>query len=101
MSDQSVFDESDELSIEDILELEDEDGNVVQFALLAMVEVEGRQYAMTVPLAQLQSDDTEAQIDLHLLAYSEEGEDAFYEDIDDPEEYAKVHAVCSELINLS
>ena len=52
----------------------------------------------TRALAQLQSDDPEAQIDLHLLAYSEEGEDTFYEDIEDAEEYARVHAVCSELM---
>jgi uncharacterized protein YrzB (UPF0473 family) len=101
VTDKSVFDDSDELTIEDILDLEDEDGNMSRFALLAMVDVEGKSYAMTVPLAQLQSDDPEAQIDLHLLAYSEEGEDSFYEDIEDAAEYARVHAVCSELMRFS
>jgi len=98
VAEKSVFDESDELKIEDVLELEDEEGNVVQFALLAKVDVEGKQYVMTVPLVQLQSDDPEAQIELHLLAYLEEGEESFYEDIENAEEYAKVHAVCSELM---
>jgi hypothetical protein len=99
VSDQNVFDDSDKLSIEDILELEDEDGEVVKFALLAMVDVDGKQYAMTVPLLQLQSEDPSAQIDLHLLVYVEEGDETYYEDIEDEAEYARVHAFCTELMS--
>ena len=100
MAENSIFDDSEQLTPTDLLELEDEEGNVVEFALLAMVEVDGRPYAMTVPLSQLQDPNPDSDIDLHLLAYSEEGEDAFYEDIDDEAVYAKVHAECSKLLNL-
>lgn len=100
MAKDAIFDDSEQLTPTDILELEDEQGNVVEFALLAMVDVKGRPYAMTVPLAQLKDPNPNASIDLHLLAYFEEGDDVFYEDIEDEAEYAEVHAVCSGLLNL-
>ena len=92
------MDDSAEWSKEDILELEDEDGNALTLALLAMVEVEGNSYAMCAPLAEVQSDDDNSAINLMLLAYSEDEEGGVFDDIDDPVVYQKVMAVCMELI---
>ncbi|MEL6347679.1 MAG: DUF1292 domain-containing protein [Myxococcota bacterium] len=102
MADQTTLDPSADVSEDDLLELEDEDGNILQLFLLAMVDVEEKPYAMAVPQAQLakQGADEGGDIDLYLFAYSEDDEGAIYEDIEDPETYDKVRQACEALLEM-
>ena len=99
-NDNNLIDESSELGPDDILELEDEDGNTLQLALLAMIELEGKQYVMTAPLEEVQGEDDEdgSDINIILLAYTPDDEGGTYEDIEDPELYERVMQACMELV---
>ena len=70
---------------ENIIEMTDEEGNVVKCELYDIVEFEGKQYAL---LIDSESDEDEPEV--VLMKYSEEGEDVFFETIDDDEEFDKV-----------
>lgn len=70
---------------DNIIEMTDEDGNVVKCELYDVVEFEGNQYAL---LVEAESDDEEPEV--VLMKYTEEGEDVYFETIDDDEEFDRV-----------
>ena len=71
---------------ENVIEITDDDGTVLRCELYDILEYEGKQYAL---LLEETSADTE-EPEVVLMRYVEEGEEVFFETIDDDEEFAKV-----------
>lgn len=67
-----------------LIETVDEQGNVVNFELYDIVEVDEQEYALLLPAED--SDDEE----LVLMRLTKEGEDYIFESIDNDEEFEKV-----------
>ena len=63
----------------------DEDGVATQCEVYDVVEYEGKSYALLLPLDE---DDEEAE--LIVLEYVEEGDECYFQSIDDEEEFDKV-----------
>ena len=70
---------------ENIIEITDDDGTVIKCELYDIVEFEGKQYALLV-----EADSNEEEPEVVLMRYTEEGEEVFFETIDDDEEFDKV-----------
>ncbi len=70
---------------ENIIEITDEDGDVIKCELYDIVEFEGKQYALL-----LEADSDEEEPEVVLMRYTEEGEDVYFETIDDDDEFNKV-----------
>ena len=70
---------------ENIIEMTDEDGNVVRCELFDIVEFEGKQYALL-----LEADSEEEEPEVVLMRYTEDGDDVFFETIDDDKEFDNV-----------
>ena len=70
---------------ENIIEITDEDGEVIKCELYDILEFEGNQYALL-----LEADSDEDEPEVVLMRYTEEGEDVYFETIDDDDEFNKV-----------
>jgi len=92
------LDESSEFREEELVELEDEDGTCRVFALLAVVEVDGQNFAMLSPHASMTSDDDDEPLEIALFAYEEDAEGATYSDIEDEALFARVQEYCIALL---
>lgn len=77
---------------ENIIEITDEDGTVIKCELYDIVEFEGKNYAL---LVEAESDEEEPEV--VLMRYTEEGDDVFFETIDDDEEFEKVQEYLESL----
>ncbi|MCM1339009.1 MAG: DUF1292 domain-containing protein [Muribaculaceae bacterium] len=75
-----------------IIEVIDDDGTVIKCELYDIIEFEGKQYALLVEEA-----DTTEEPDVVLMRYTEEGEESFFETIDDDDEFEKVSAYIETL----
>ena len=71
---------------ENLIEITDDDGNVIQCVLYDIIEFEESQYALLLEADSKDSEDPE----LVLMRYVEEGEDGFFESIDDDDEFERV-----------
>jgi len=69
---------------ERIIETLDEEGNPVRFELYNMLEFEGKQYAMLLPLGE---DETEELVLMEVIA---DGENYSFATIEDDEEFERV-----------
>lgn len=70
---------------ENIIEITDDDGTVIKCELYDIIEFEGKQYAL---LIETETDDEDPEV--VLMRYTEEGEEVFFETIDDDDEFEKV-----------
>lgn len=68
-----------------LVELADEDGNVTQCEIYDVVDFEGKTYVMLLPVG---SDEEEPE--LIVMEYIEEGDEGFFQNIDDEEEFDRV-----------
>lgn len=75
-----------------IIEVIDDDGTVIKCELYDIIEFEGSQYAL---LVEAESDEEEPEV--VLMRYTEEGEESFFETIDDDAEFEKVSAYIESL----
>ena len=75
-----------------IIEVIDDDGTVIKCELYDIIEFEGNQYAL---LIEAESDEEEPEV--VLMRYTEEGEESFFETIDDDAEFEKVSAYIETL----
>ncbi len=66
-----------------LIETTDENGNVINFELYDIVEVEGQEYALLIP-----ADSEEEEV--VLMRLSQEGDEYIFESIDDDAEFDKV-----------
>lgn len=93
------LDESQEIDGEDLVTLVDEDGAEHEFVVLAVVELEDRQFAMLSPLDQV-VDDTTDEMELFLFTYNETDEGyAEFGEIEDDALYEAVQTYCATLID--
>ena len=81
-----------EEELDDVLILVDEEDQEHPFQMIDMVEVDGSQYAVLVPLEE-GSDEDEAII--LKIVLDENGEEVLY-DIEDDEEWEKVVDICND-----
>lgn len=75
-----------------IIEVIDDDGTVIKCELYDIIEFEGNQYALLV-----EADSEEEEPEVVLMRYTEEGEESFFETIDNDEEFEKVSAYIESL----
>lgn len=69
-----------------IIETLDEEGNVVKFELLDIIEVEEIEYGLLLPMIDKKEDDEEVV----LMRLKKEGEEFVFEAIEDDAEFDKV-----------
>lgn len=71
--------------MENVIEIVDDEGTVIKCELYDIIEFEDKQYAML-----LEKDTDEENPEVVLMRYVEEGEECFFETIDNDEEFEKV-----------
>ncbi len=71
--------------LDNTIEIIDDDGTTIKCELYDIVEFDGKQYAV---LAEKDSEDEEPE--LVLMRYTEEGEESYFETIDDDDEFERV-----------
>ena len=72
----------------DIIETIDEEGNVIKFQLFDVIEYDGQEYAMLLPLDEPQEDEDDPE--LVLMRLVSDGEEYSLETIDDEDEFYEV-----------
>ena len=70
---------------QNIVEIMDEDGIATQCEVYDVVEFEDKSYALLLPL-----DEDEEDPELIVLEYIEEGDECYFQSIDDEEEFDKI-----------
>ena len=94
------LDQADDLAGPDIVVLVDEDGNEVEFALLAVVEVEEQDYALMTPIEQIEDEESDS-MDMFLFQYDEDEDGAAsFSEISDEETYVRVRDFCATLVDM-
>ena len=71
--------------LDNTIEIIDDDGTTIKCELYDIVEFDGKQYAV---LAEKDSEDEEPE--LVLMRYTEEGEESYFETIDDDDDFERV-----------
>ena len=82
---------------EDIVILEGEDGEEIAFQVLAVVEVDGQDYALLVEI----DDDGELpeEFDVHVFRYKEGADGPEFDDDVDEATFTKVREAAAELLD--
>ncbi len=70
-----------------LIETVDEDGNVINFELYDIVEVDEQEYALLLPAEEAEESE---EAEIVIMRLSKDGEDYIFETIDDDEEFNKV-----------
>ena len=93
------LDDSAAITEEDIVVLVDDDGGEHRYVLLALLEVQGTDYAVLGPEEQI-TDPEREEVDLSFFeVVSEEDEDRLVA-VEDKERFEAVQAACAELLGL-
>ncbi len=71
-----------------LIETVDEEGNVINFELFDIIEVDEQEYALLLPADADEEDSEEGEI--VLMRLTKDGEDYLFETIEDDEEFKKV-----------
>ncbi len=71
---------------QNFVELCDEEGNVTKCEVYDIVDFEEKTYAMLLPIEEGNEEDPE----LIVLEYIEEGEECYFQNIDDEDEFDRV-----------
>ena len=87
-----MSEENQELE-QQFIEIYGEDGQLVKCEIYDVVDFENKTYALLLPITEEQDDDAEVIV----MEYVEEGEDAYFQNIDDDEEFRKVCAYIESL----
>lgn len=82
----------EEFENENLIEITDDDGTVIKCELYDIIEYENKQYALLV-----ETDSEEEEPEVVLMRYTEEGEESYFETIDDDDEFEKVSAYIETL----
>ena len=77
---------SDELELE-FVEITDEDGEVTKCAVYDVIDFEEKTYALLAPVSEEDSDD---EPELIVMEYVEDGEEGYFQSIEDENEFNKV-----------
>lgn len=71
---------------ENVIQITDEEGNIIECELYDIIDFENKQYAILLETDHLEDEDPEVV----LMRYVEEGEESYFETIDDDDEFEKV-----------
>lgn len=71
-----------------IIETVDEEGNVVRFELVDIIEVDEIEYGLLLPLDEEEGEDDDDEV--VLMRLKKDGEEFVFEAIEDDEEFEKV-----------
>lgn len=71
---------------QNFVELCDEDGNITKCEVYDIVDFEEKTYALLLPIEEENEEDPE----LIVLEYLEEGEECYFQNIDDEDEFERV-----------
>ena len=74
---------------EQLIETIDDEGNVVNFELIDIIEMDGQEYGLLLPKEEEQNDSPEEK-EVVLMRLTKEGEEYVFEMIEDDEEFNKV-----------
>lgn len=85
--------ESQEME-QQFVEIYGDDGKIVKCEIYDVVDFEERTYALLLPVEEDENDDDAEVI---VMEYVEEGEDAYFRNIDDEAEFQKVCAYIESL----
>ena len=69
-----------------LVEIQDEDGNVTKCEIYDIVEFEEKNYALLLPL----EDESEEDPELIVLEYIEKDDEGYFQSIDDENEFERV-----------
>ena len=72
---------------EQMIETIDEEGNIINFQLIDIIEMEDKEYALLLPQ---ENDDSEEDKEVVLMRLTKEGEEYSFEMIEDDDEFNKV-----------
>ena len=86
--------ENDEL--DNIIELNDEEGNVVQFEFLDLVELDGEEYVVLLPVVGVGEEGDGEVVILKLESTDEEAGEESYVGVDDEQILNKVFQIFKE-----
>ena len=84
-----------EEELDNVIVLNDEDGNEVKFEFLDLVELDEEEYVVLLPIVENEEDDGEVVI-LKLEDTEEESEEESYVGVEDEEILNKVFAIFKE-----
>lgn len=71
---------------QNFVELQDENGEITKCEVYDIVDFEEKTYALLLPL----DDENEEDPELIVLEYLEEGEECYFQNIDDEDEFERV-----------
>ena len=74
---------------EQLIETIDDEGNVVNFELIDIIEMDGQEYGLLLPKEEEKNDCPEEK-EVVLMRLTKEGEEYVFEMIEDDEEFNKV-----------
>lgn len=80
--------EHDEIE-EQLIETIDEDGNIINFELIDIIEMDGKEYGLLLPKED-ENDDSDEEKEVVLMRLTKEGEEYVFEIIEDDDEFNKV-----------
>lgn len=89
------FNDIQDEEIDNIVILNDEDGNEVEFEFLDLIEFEGEQYVVLLPTAETEEDDAGEVVILKLEDTESEDEES-YVSVDDEETLNTVFEIFKE-----
>ena len=73
---------------EQLIETIDEEGNVINFELIDIIDMDGQEYGLLLPKDE--NDDSDEEKEVVLMRLTKEGEEYIFEMIEDDEEFNKV-----------
>ena len=76
------------------VEIYGEDGQIVKCEIYDVIDFEDKTYALLLPVTEDEEDDDSEVI---VMEYIEEGEDGYFQNIEDEEEFKKVCAFIESL----
>ena len=80
----------------DTVVLEDDEGNPTEYAIWAVVELRGKEYAVLAPVEQIEAeDDVEIELSIYAMETNENG-DYDILPIEDEALFDEVRALCEE-----
>ena len=92
--DENVMNSGEEL--DNIIILNDEDGNEVQFEFLDLVELDSEEYVILLPVASEDDEDADGEVVILKVEDSESEEEESYVSVDDEEVLNKVFEIFKE-----
>lgn len=78
--------------LDNIIELNDEEGNAIQFEFLDLIELEGEEYVVLLPVVEEGEEDT-GEVVILKVEDSEESEEEIYVSIEDEEVLNRVFEI--------